>query len=141
VAASGSPRPDDRGRGGDPLSTALAAVLIGATAGGAVLCLVLLSTYWMTRGPDSTFAQIVVLGGAGGLIAGATVAWAVGRALGTWRRATAATVAAAGTAFVGVLTTVADMVGGPGGLIALAALCIMAMVAAYRLTLARGTRP
>jgi len=124
----------------DPLGAALAAVFIGSATGGAVVCLVLLASYWMPRGPDTTFGTIALLGAAGGLMAGAIVGWTLARSLPVWRRAVVAMIAAAGTALVGVLTTAADIVGGPAGLAVLAGLCLLVIVGAYRIFLAPERR-
>lgn len=124
----------------EPLGAALAAVFIGSATGGAVVCLVLLASYWMTRGPDTPFATIAVLGAAGGLVAGAIVGWTLARSLPVWRRAVVAMIAAAGTTLVAVLTTAADIVGGPAGLAVLAGLCLLVIVGAYRIFLAPERR-
>lgn len=100
----------------------------------------LLASYRMTRGLHTTFATIALLGAAGGLAAGAIVGWTVARSLPVWRRAVVAMIAAAGTALVGVLTTAADIAGGPAGLAVLAGVCLLVIVGAYRLFLSPERR-
>lgn len=113
---------------------ALGSIVIGAGTGGALMCLVLFGSYWMARGPQSGFAVVALLALAGGLVAAAVVAGSVARALGTvLRRIMVAMIAIAGAAFIGLLTTVADMIAGKVGLLALAALCLGAVVGARRL--------
>lgn len=113
---------------------ALGSIVIGAGAGGALMCLVLFGSYWMARGPESGFAVVAMLALAGGLVAAAVVAGVVARTLGTlFRRVMVAMIAVAGAAFIGLLTTVADMIAGKAGLLALAALCVGAMAGARRL--------
>ena len=123
--------------GPDPFGTVLAAIVIGAASGGALLCLVLISAHDMPRGVDSAFADIVLAGAAGGLTVAAGVGAIVGRSLGAWRRIVVAMIAAAGTALVGVLTTAADMAGGRAGLAVLGALCLGAILLARRIFFAK----
>lgn len=121
----------------DPFGTVLAAIVIGAASGGALLCVVLIAAHGLPRGVDTAFADIVILGAAAGLVLGAGVAGVVGWSLGPWRRLVVGMIAAAGTALVGVLTTVADIAGGRGGLAALGVLCLAAILLARRIFVAR----
>ena len=116
----------------DAAGTALAAIIIGGASGGLLLCLFLADAHSMPRGVDSTFANIAIGAGAAGLALAATVAFRLARRLGTWRSAVSAMVAVAAAALVGVLTTAADMAAGTIGLLALAAMCVMAIVGAHR---------
>jgi len=118
--------------GPDLFGTALAAIVIGAASGGALLCTVLIAAHDMPRGVDTPFATIVLAAAAGGLTAAAGVAALVGRRLGAWRRAVVGMIAAAGTALVGVLTTGADLAGGRAGLAVLGAVCVGAILVAAR---------
>ena len=125
------------GQGRDPLGVALAGVVIGGATGGAIVCLVLTALHDATRG-SPVYLNLLFLGGAGGLIAAAAVAWTVGRQVGNpFRRAMVAMVAVAGAAFVGALTVVADAAAGRAGLLGLTAACLAALGLAYRLLLAR----
>lgn len=113
---------------------ALGSIVIGAGAGGALMCIVLFASYGMPRGPQGAFATIAVLAPAGGLAAAAIVGGTLARTLGsTMRRIMVAMVSVAGAAFVGFLVIVADMLAGKMGLLALAALCIGAIAWARRL--------
>jgi hypothetical protein len=123
--------------GPDPFGTALAAIVIGAASGGALLCTVLIAAHDMPRGVDTPFADIVLAAAAGGLTVAAGAAGLVGRGLGAWRRAVVAMIAAAGTALVGVLTTAADMAGGRAGLAVLGGLCLGAILLAARVFFGR----
>jgi hypothetical protein len=81
----------------------------------------------------SAYLNLLMLGGFGGLVAAAGVAWTLSRGVANvFRRAMAGMVAVGGAAFVGALTIVADAAGGRFGLLALAAICIAVMVLAYR---------
>jgi hypothetical protein len=123
--------------GPDPIGTVLAAIIIGAAAGGALLCAVLVAAHDMPRGVDTPFANIVITAAAAGLTVAAAVAGTIGRSLGPWRRIVVAMIAAAGTALVGVLTTAADMAGGRTGLAVLGALCFGAILLALKVFLAK----
>jgi len=123
--------------GPDPFGTVLAAIVIGAASGGALLCTVLVAAHDMPRGVDTPFANIVLAAAAGGLTVAAAVAGLVGRSLGAWRRAVVAMIAAAGTALVGVLTTAADLAGGRAGLAVLGAACLGAILFARAVFLGR----
>lgn len=119
------------------MSAALASIIIGSAAGGAVISLVLGTSYGMARAVTGGFAIVAGLAGLGGVIAGGVVAWTLGRPLaGVWRRATLAMMGVMGTVLVGVLATVADALAGKTGLLILAALCLGAIWAAYRALLA-----
>ena len=77
------------------------------------------------------------LAGAGGVLAGAIVAWAVSRpVLNAFRRATVAMMAVMGTALVAGATLPAHQLAGRTGLAVVAALCIAGIVVAWRLLLA-----
>ena len=116
----------------DPFGTALAAIVIGAASGGALLCGVLFASYGMPRGVDTPFATIVLAGAAVGLISAVAIAGMVGWSLGAWRRIVVGVIAAAGTALVGVLTTAADMAAGRLGLAVLGAFCLAAILIVWR---------
>ena len=95
------------------------------------MCLVLFATYFMVRTPDGRFAPIAGLALSGGLATAALVAARIARALGSvMRRIMVAMIAVAGAAFIGFLTTAADMLGGKAGLAVLGALCIGAIASA-----------
>ena len=113
---------------------ALGSIIIGAGTGGALMCILLFASYWMARGPAGAFATVAVVAFAGGLVSAAVVGGAVSRGLGSpFRRIMVATISVAGTAFIGILTTVADMLGGKAGLAVLGGLCLAAMLGARRL--------
>jgi hypothetical protein len=117
----------------DPVGTAIAAIVTGAATGGAFVCAVLIAAHDMPRGAETPFATIVLAGAAFGLaLAVGTAGW-IGRSLGAWRRIVAGMIAAAGTALVGVLTTVADIAAGRIGLGFLGALCLAAIVIVRRI--------
>lgn len=116
----------------DPVGTALAAIIMGAAAGGGLCCLILVLAHDMPRGPNTRFADIALGGAAAGLSFAAAVGFVLARRLGVWRSAMTAMISVAGAALVGVLTTAADIAGGRFGLIVLAAMCISAIVLAYR---------
>ena len=122
----------------DPLGTALAAIVIGAAAGGALVCGVLIAVHELPRGADTPFAGIILGTGAAGLGCAALVAFTIARALGVWRAAGAAMTGVAGTALVVVLTTPADIAAGRLGLAVLGALCVGAMILARRIFFARA---
>jgi len=72
--------------------------------------------------------------GAGGVAAGALVAWAVGRPVGgAFRRAALAMMAVMGTALVAGATMPAHQIAGRAGLAAVAALCLVAALVARRI--------
>ena len=111
--------------------------MIGAAAGGALVCGVLIAVHELPRGPDSSFAGGVLGTGAAGLGCAALVACTIARALGVWRAAGAAMSGVAGAALVVVLTTPADIAAGRLGLAALGALCVTVMLIARRIFFAR----
>ena len=126
----------------DPLSgagIALAAIGTGAAAGGLVVCAVLAAAYGLPRGPESTFAALTLTGAACSLFVGAAAGFLAGRPLGTWRALLTGIVAASGAALVAILTTVADMLAGRGGLVGLGALCLLVLVLLARMR--RNARP
>ena len=118
--------------------TALAAIVIGGASGGALLCLVLAATHGMPRGTDTPFARLAIGAGAAGLALAAVTGFVLARPLGVWRSAVSSMVAVAGTALVGVLTPVADMLGGTFGLLVLAVLCVAFIAVAWRLRTTRN---
>jgi hypothetical protein len=122
-----------QGAGPDGIGTALAAVSIGAAAGGALLCLILAAAHDMPRGADSRFADVALGGAAAGLSFAAAVGFALARRLGVWRAALVAMIAVSGAALVTVLTTAADIALGRTGLLLLALLCIGVIAGARRL--------
>lgn len=107
--------------------------MVGGGWGGALLCLVLAATHGMQRGPDTPFANIAIGALATSLTLAAGIGFALARPLGVWRAAVSAMVSLAGAALVGVLTTAADIAGGPIGLLVLAALCIGLSSGAWRM--------
>lgn len=116
------------------MGIALGSIIIGAGTGGALMCLLMFGSYWMVRGPQGAFATIAMVAFAGGLISAGIVGGAVSRALGSpLRRIMVAMIAVAGAAFVGVLTTIADMLGGRMGLAVLGTLCLAGILGARRL--------
>ena len=115
------------------IGTALAAIVIGAGSGGAVICAILIAAYGMPRGPQSAFADVVLGGAATGLAAAAVAGFLAARRLGAWRSLLVAIIAVSGAALVAVLTTVADMAAGRPGLLTLAVLCAVMIAAAARL--------
>lgn len=112
-------------RAGDPLAVALAAVVHGTAAGGALVCVLLFATYPMLRGAGSIGprADILLLAGLGGLGAAVSVAWFRARGLEPWRRAMAGAVAFGGAIVVAMATMPADLLWPRWGLLALAGLC------------------
>jgi hypothetical protein len=117
----------------DLVRTAIAAIAAGAATGGAVVCVVLAVAHGMARGADQPFADIALGGAAAGLAVAASVAWFVGRPLGTWRAFGVAISAVAGSALVTVLTLPVDMAAGRAGLFALAGLCAAVLVVVVRM--------
>lgn len=120
------------------IGTALAAIGIGAGSGGALICAILIAAYGMPRGPQSTFADVVLGGAATGLVAAAIAGFLAARRLGAWRSLLVAIIAVSGAALVAVLTTVADIAAGRQGLLVLAVLCTILIAAAVRLRPAAG---
>ena len=118
--------------------TALTGIAVGGGAGGALLCLVLVATHGMPRGPDTPFAGIAIGALATSLTAAAGIGFWIARPLGVWRAAVAAMVALAGAALAGVLTTAADIAAGIIGLLVLATLCGGVAVVAWRIRPLRG---
>lgn len=117
----------------DPLGTALGAVAIGASTGGALVCLVLFALWGMTRGPQSPFAGLIVTGAFSGLVAAVAIAWTLSRPLPAVKRVLACGMAMAGTMLVVLLTTLADTLLPRYGLLILAVLCVALIVVAHRL--------
>ncbi len=125
-----------------PLRGALASIVIGSAAGGAVVSLVLfvMSGYALAT-PAATSSPVMPaigpsLAGSGGALAGALVAWAVSKPVGNaFRRAALAMMAVMGTALVAGATLPAHQLAGRTGLAAVAALCIVAIVVARRVIL------
>jgi hypothetical protein len=113
--------------------TALAAIVAGAASGGAVVCVVLAVAHGMVRGADQPFADVALGGAAAGLVVAASVAFLIGRPLGTWRAFAVAISAVAGSALVAVLTLPVDMAAGRGGLLAMAGLCLAALAGVWRM--------
>ena len=93
----------------------------------------------MERGPDTPFANIAITALAAALTIAAGLGAFLARSLGVWRAAISAMIALAGAALVGVLTTAADIAGGVGGLLVLAAICPSASLGAWRLRPTRGS--
>jgi len=111
-------------------------MVAGAGAGGALISLVLAATRGMPRGPNEPFTNIALGAMVSSLAVAVGVAFIIGRRISVWRGILVAMPAMAGTALVAVLTTVADQNLGRPGLLALAALCIGAIVFARRVFLA-----
>ncbi len=109
--------------------------MIGAASGGAVLCLALLAYAPDPRQPAAN-ALPVLVAGFGGLAAGALVAAALARGLGSpLRRAMVAMMAVMGTAVVGAFTVPAHSAAGAWGLGVLLALCLGVILIAWRVLL------
>ena len=115
---------------------------MGSAAGGAVVSLVLfVVSGHALPAPAATPSPVMPaigpsLAGAGGAAAGALVAWAVAKPVGNaFRRAALAMMAVMGTALVAGATLPAHQLAGRTGLAALAALCVIVMLAAYRVLL------
>jgi hypothetical protein len=123
----------------DRVGTALAAILSGAAAGGALLCLILAAAHDMPRGPQTAFADIALAAGAAGLSLAAAVGALLAWRLGVFRAAMVGMVAVAGSALIGIFTTLADLLGGRAGLLVLAALCGGAILVTRRVFHARDT--
>ncbi len=125
-----------------PLASALAGIVVGSAAGGAVVSLVLfvmsgpaIATPAATASPAMP-AVGPSLAGAGGALAGAIVAWAVSKPVGnTFRRAALAMMAVMGTALVAGATLPAHQLAGRAGLAVVAALCLVVIVVARRVFL------
>ena len=116
--------------------------MVGSAAGGAVVSLVLfvMSGYALAT-PSSPVMPAIgpSLAGAGGVAAGAIVAWAISKPVGnTFRRAALAMMAVMGTALVAGATLPAHQLAGRAGLAVMAALCIAVIVAAWRIFLSTG---
>jgi hypothetical protein len=93
----------------------------------------LIAGYGMARGPQTAFADLVLAGAAASLGVAAFVGFVSARRLGTWRSLLVAIIAVSGAALFTVFTTVADMALGRTGLLALAVLCAVILVAALKL--------
>ena len=119
--------------------------MVGSAAGGAVVSLVLfaMSGYALAT-PSATASPIMPaigpsLAGAGGVAAGAIVAWAVAKPVGNvFRRAALAMMAVMGTALLAAATLPAHQLAGRTGLAVMAALCLAVIVAGWRIFLSRG---
>ena len=119
--------------------------MVGSATGGAVVALVL---FVMSRagapsaaGPPAMPAVGPALAGAGGIAAGALVAWAVGKPVGgAFRRAALAMMAVMGTALVAGLTLPAHQLAGRAGLAAVSALCLVVLLVARRVFLGGDDR-
>jgi len=122
------------------VGSALAAIVVGSATGGAVVALVLfaMSAHGLAT-PSATPEPIMpavgpAAAGFGGVVAGALVAWAVGRPVGGgFRRAALAMMAVMGTALVAGATLPAHRLAGRAGLAAVAALCLVAALVARRI--------
>ncbi len=112
-------------RARDPLAVAVAAVVHGTAAGGALLCLLLFATYDVLQGTGTLGrrADVLLLSGLTGLAAAVGVAWFRARGLEPWRRAMAGAVAFGGAMVVAMVTMPADLLWPRWGLLALAGLC------------------
>ena len=118
-------------------------MVVGSAAGGAVVALVLfvMSGYALAT-PSASGSPLMPafgpsLAGAGGVAAGAVVAWALSKPLrNLFRRAALAMMAVMGTALVAGATLPAHQLAGRAGLAAIAALCLAVFVVAWRLLLA-----
>ena len=115
--------------------------MVGSAAGGAVVSLVLfaMSGHALAR-PSATSVVMPAIGpslaGAGGLVAGALVAWAVSRPVANaFRRAALTMMAVMGTALVAGATLPAHQMAGRLGLAVVAALCLVVIVVARRVFL------
>ena len=117
----------------DLIGTALAAISIGASSGGALVSLVLAATHGMERGRDQPFTYVALAAAAAGLVVSGAVSWFIGRRLGMWRGILATISAVAGGMLLIILTLPADMAAGRLGLLVLAGLCIGVMLAAQKL--------
>ena len=108
--------------------------------GGAVVAVVLfaMSAHGLAT-PSATPEPIMptvgpAVAGFGGVLAGALVAWTLGRPVGgAFRRAALAMMAVMGTALVAGATLLAHQLAGRAGLAAVAALCLLAALAARRI--------
>jgi len=116
--------------------------VVGSAAGGVVVSLVLfvISGYALAT-PSATSSAVVPaigpsLAGAGGVAAGALVAWAVSKPVGNaFRRAALAMMAVMGTTLVAGATLPAHQLAGRTGLAAVGALCLIVIVVARRVFL------
>jgi hypothetical protein len=115
----------------------LTSIVAGSAAGGAVICLVLFTA--TSRGPAGMPAVVPALAGAGGLAAGALVAWSLSRPLrNLYYRAALAMMGVLGTALVGAVTVPVHVLAGRWGLAVLGGLCVAALAFARRLFGVRG---
>jgi hypothetical protein len=118
----------------------LAAIVVGSASGGAVVCLVLFVMVGVAAIPAAGAAAATrmppvgpALAAGGGVVAGALVAWGVAKPLANlYLRAALAMMAVMGTALVAAATMPAHLLLGRPGLVLLAALCLVAIVAARR---------
>ena len=114
--------------------------MVGSAVGGAVVALVLfaMSGYALAT-PSQPSAPIMpaigpAVAGFGGVVAGALVAWAVGKPVGgAFRRAALAMMAVMGTALVAGATLPAHQLAGRAGLAGVAAVCLLLALAARRI--------
>jgi hypothetical protein len=116
--------------------------VVGSATGGAVVALVLfvMSGTGLARPAGAPGVLMPAFGpalaGGGGVLAGALVAWAVSKPLGSaFQRAALAMMAVMGTALVAAATLPAHMFAGRAGLAAVAALCLAAILVAWRVFL------
>lgn len=112
-------------RASDPLVIALAAVVHGTAAGGAVVCVLLFAAYDVLRGTAAVGprADVLLLAGLAGLAAAVAVAWLRARGLEPWRRAMAGAVSFGGAIVVTMATMPVDLLWPRWGLLVLAGLC------------------
>ena len=124
------------------MGSALAAIVVGSAAGGAVVSLVLfvMSGHALAT-PSAASAPAMpavgpALAGAGGAAAGVLVAWAVSKpVVSAFQRAALAMMAVMGTALVAAATLPAHQLAGRAGLAVVAALCLVVIFVARRLLL------
>ena len=118
----------------------LTSIVAGSASGGAVVCLALFAA---TAGDTRVVPAIApALAGAGGLLAGALVAWSLGRPLANaYYRAVLAMLAIFGTALIGALTVPVHVLAGRWGLAGLGALCVVAVGLARRIFLGGTPEP
>lgn len=102
------------------MGIALGSVVIGAGTGGALMCVLMLGSYWMVRGPQGAFATIAMVAFAGGLISAGIMGGVVARTLGSPLRRI-------------MVATIADMLAGRIGLAVLGTLCLAGILGARRL--------
>jgi len=113
--------------------------VVGSAVGGAVVALVLFAMSGHALATPSQASSPIMpaigpaVAGSGGVVAGALVAWAVGRSVGgAFRRAALAMMAVMGTALVAGATLPAHELAGRAGLAAVAALCLVVALVARR---------